>query len=124
MFDISRDARPEVVDFLRELARDPDPLALIVVGLDRGLVPLEVLPRTLFETLGDLTKEEVDDGVRQIARDLELPIDPTAEMAGIIFDGVARGPDFNYRLSNAMRQYLALVLERNSIAEPSGGAAL
>jgi hypothetical protein len=107
MWEIDADTRREVVDCLRQLIRHPEPLSVIITGLPQDLAPPEALPRTRFETVGELSKGELKDAIAQLTRDFGQRSDFTEMVADRLYGVVSHGLTFNRDLAAAVESFIS-----------------
>jgi len=114
MFDIETPMRPDVRELIRELARNVGSLALVIAGRDKQWLPPEALPHVMFEHLADLTHEDIADGLRHIATDLNLTAQHVEPLISAMLERLVPGPNFNARVNQLTRKIVESWLESSA----------
>jgi AAA ATPase domain len=96
-FDDAGQIRDDVSDLIADLARRVEPLALVVAGFDRRRLPADAQPRTMIESIGNLTEFDIREGMLRIAGELNLPAQITTQGISYVFEKLVPGESFNRR---------------------------
>ena len=95
-----------MADFILALASEIKPLALVTAGLDFGRFPPRVRPDVIFEEVGELAREDVEEGMHEIARELNLPVAQVGHAIDSLLSRAESGPGFNRRVNQLAGEIL------------------
>ena len=90
---------------------DPGQLFMIVTGVDEERLRAAGAPM-MVEHLATLSREEVEDGTRQVARELNLDQGIATEWVRHTFDSQPADALVNARIGREMRRLLGAAIER------------